>query len=240
MGGSHLGDVKDEAEAIRIVHEAMDHGVDFFDNAWEYHDGMSEERLGKALRGRRNRAFLMTKVCTHGRDAKVAIEQLEESLRRLGTDHLDLWQVHECAYDNDPEHHYAKGGVLEALDLAKKQGKVRFVGFTGHKSPSIHLEMLSRGYAFDTVQMPLNCFDATFESFEQRVLPEVAKRQMGAIGMKTLCGSGVPVLKNRHGGRGHSLCAQPARRSDCEWHRFDRHSSPKPGDRPRVPADDDR
>ncbi len=116
----------------------------------------------------------MTKVCTHGRDRKVAMQQLDESLRRLRTDHLDLWQVHECVYDDDPELHFAPGGVIEALDEAKRQGKVRFVGFTGHKDPAIHLDMLARGFPFDTVQMPLNCFDASFRSFEQRVLPELA------------------------------------------------------------------
>ena len=138
----------------------------------------------------------MTKVCTHGRDADVAMQQLEESLRRLGTDHLDLWQVHECVYDNDPERHFAPGGVIEALDRAKQQGKVRFVGFTGHKDPDIHLEMLAHGYPFDTVQMPLNCFDASFRSFEQRVLPEVATAGGSPrIGMKSLGGSGHAVRR---------------------------------------------
>jgi uncharacterized protein len=164
VGGSHLGDVKDPNEAVRNVHEAIDAGITFFDNAWEYHDGKSEEILGRALVGRRDRAFLMTKVCTHGRDATVAMQQLEESLTRLGTDHLDLWQIHECVYDDDPELIFAKGGVVEALSLAKRQGKVRFVGFTGHKDPSIHLKMLSHGYPFDSVQMPLNCFDGSYRS----------------------------------------------------------------------------
>src|SRR5205807_6951742 len=119
--------------------------------------------LGRALRGgRRQRVFLMTKVCTHGRDAKLALRMLDESLRRLETDHLDLWQVHGVSFDNDPDLAYARGGVLEALDRAKQQGKVRFVGFTGHKDPLIHLRMLELGYPFDTVQMPLNPFDAGF------------------------------------------------------------------------------
>jgi aryl-alcohol dehydrogenase-like predicted oxidoreductase len=195
LGGSHLGDVRDPDEALRIVHEAIDAGVTFFDNAWEYHDGRSEDVLGRALRGKRDRVFLMTKVCTHGRKADVAMQQLEDSLRRLGTDHLDLWQVHECIYDNDPDLHFAPGGVIDALVQAKKQGKTRFVGFTGHKDPSIHAAMLSRGFAFDTVQMPLNCFDATFRSFEQLVLPEVVKRGMAPIGMKSLTGAGDPIRK---------------------------------------------
>jgi aryl-alcohol dehydrogenase-like predicted oxidoreductase len=195
IGGSHLGETKNEAEAVRIVQEAVDAGVNFFDNAWEYHDGVSEVRLGKGLKGRRDRAFLMTKVCTHGRPAAVAMKQLEQSLKRLQTDHLDLWQVHECVYFDDPERHFAKGGVIEALDKAKQQGKVRFVGFTGHKHPDIHLAMLSHGYPFDTCQMPLNCFDASYRSFEKQVLTEVNRRGMGALGMKSLCGSGDPVQK---------------------------------------------
>jgi predicted aldo/keto reductase-like oxidoreductase len=195
IGGSHLGETKDEAEAIRIVHEALDAGVNFFDNAWEYHDGVSEQRLGKALQGRRDKAFVMTKVCTHGRDATVAMKQLEDSLKRLGTDHLDLWQIHECVYFDDPERHFAPGGVVAALDKAKQQGKVRFVGFTGHKHPDIHLAMLAKDYPFDSCQMPLNCFDASFRSFEQRVLPEVNRRGMAALGMKSLSGSGEPVQK---------------------------------------------
>jgi aryl-alcohol dehydrogenase-like predicted oxidoreductase len=112
----------------------------------------------------------MTKVCTHGRDKKVGMKMLEESLKRLHTDHLDLWQIHECVYDNDPERHFAKGGVVEALDEAKKSGKVRYVGFTGHKDPSIHLKMLGHDYPFDAVQMPLNAFDSTYRSFQKKVL----------------------------------------------------------------------
>jgi uncharacterized protein len=193
LGGYHLGGMPDADEAIRVVHAALDAGVDFFDNAWEYHDGHSEEVVGRALAGRRDRAFVMTKVCTHGRSADVAMTQLEDSLRRLQTDHLDLWQVHECVYDNDPERSYAPGGVIEALQRAKQQGKVRFVGFTGHKDPRIHLDMLQRGFAFDTVQMPLNGFDSRFRSFEQRVAPEVVRRGMAVIGMKSMGGLGQPI-----------------------------------------------
>src|SRR5580704_4480420 len=158
IGGFTLGDAPSLQEAIDIVHEAVEAGVDFMDNAWEYNDHRSEEWMGQALAGIRDKAFLMTKVCTHGRDRKVAMQQLEESLTRLKTDYLDLWQIHEVIYENDPDLHFAKGGVVEALDEAKKQGKVRFVGFTGHKSPAIHLKMLAHDYPFDSVQMPLNCF----------------------------------------------------------------------------------
>jgi len=194
LGGFHLGTVGSPDEATRIVHEAIDAGVTFMDNAWEYNRGQSEEWMGRALEGRRDKVFLMTKVCTHGRDKRVALQQLEQSLQRLRTDHLDLWQIHEVVYDNDPDLHFAKGGVIEALDQAKKDGKVRFVGFTGHKSPAIHLKMLARGYPFNTVQMPLNCFDATYRSFEQQVLPEVIRRGMAALGMKSLGGDAQPVL----------------------------------------------
>jgi aryl-alcohol dehydrogenase-like predicted oxidoreductase len=195
VGGYHLGQVSTFEEASRIVSEALDAGVNFFDNAWEYNDGKSEEYLGKALAGKRDRAFVMTKVCTHGRGRDVAMQQLEESLRRLATDHLDLWQVHECVYENDPEHHYAKDGVLRALEDAKRTGKVRFVGFTGHKHPKIHADMLSRGFPFDTVQLPLNVFDATFRSFERAILPQALAKRMGVIGMKSLGGHGKPILE---------------------------------------------
>jgi aryl-alcohol dehydrogenase-like predicted oxidoreductase len=194
MGGFSLGQAPTYEEAERIAHEAIDAGVTFFDNAWDYHDGKAEEWMGKALKGRRDKVFLMTKVCTHGRDKKVAMKQLEESLKRLQTDRLDLWQIHECVYYNDPDRHFAKGGVVEALDEAKKAGKVRYVGFTGHKDPAIHLDMLSRDYPFDSVQMPLNCFDATFRSFERLLLPEAQKRGLAALGMKSMGGSGEPVL----------------------------------------------
>jgi predicted aldo/keto reductase-like oxidoreductase len=196
LGGFHLGLVSSEREAISIVHKAIDAGITFMDNAWEYNDGKSEVRMGKALTGgRRQQVFLMTKVCTHGRDAKVAMRQLEDSLRRLKTDHVDLWQVHEVAYAGDPERHFMKGGVIEALDRAKQKGLVRHVGFTGHKDPSLHLKMLSYGYPFDSCQMPLNCFDATFRSFEEQVLPELARQGIAPIGMKSLGGEGQAVKK---------------------------------------------
>jgi aryl-alcohol dehydrogenase-like predicted oxidoreductase len=146
------------------------------------------ERSKLIRHDRRDKVFLMTKVCTHGRDRHVAMRQLEDSLRRLRTDYLDLWQVHEVVYDNEPEMHFAAGGVIEALDQARREGKVRFVGFTGHKHPELHLKMLSYDYPFDACQMPLNCFDATFRSFERRVLPELERRGIAAIGMKSLGG----------------------------------------------------
>jgi len=190
VGGYHLGSTKEEREAMELVARALDAGVNFFDNCWEYHDGVSEERLGVALKGKRDKAFVMTKVCTHGRDKDVAMKQLEESLRRLQTDHLDLWQIHEVVYYNDPDLIFAANGAAEALLAAKKQGKVRFIGFTGHKNPAIHLKMLSHDFPFDTVQMPLNALDATFRSFEQQVLPEAKKRGIAVLGMKSLGGSG--------------------------------------------------
>jgi aryl-alcohol dehydrogenase-like predicted oxidoreductase len=195
LGGYHIGNFPDDRDAVRLVHEAMDAGIDFFDNAWEYHEGRSEILLGKALVGRRDRAFVMTKVCTHGRDKKVAMQQLEDSLRRLQTDHLDLWQIHECAYPDDPANHFKPDGAVEALTLAKQQGKVRFVGFTGHKDPSIHLDMLSRGYPFDACLMPLNCLDPHYRSFETEVLPELARQQIAALAMKSLGGDGQLVLQ---------------------------------------------
>ena len=193
LGGYHLGSADSDDEANRIVAEAIDAGINFFDNAWEYHEGKSETRMGNALKGKRDQVVLMTKVCTHGRKKDVAMRMLEESLKRLQTDHLDVWQVHEVVYDNDPDLIFAKDGAIEALEMAKKQGKVRFVGFTGHKDPSIHLKMLSHDYAFDTVQMPLNCFDGTYRSFETQVLPELNKRGIAPLGMKRLGGSGESV-----------------------------------------------
>jgi predicted aldo/keto reductase-like oxidoreductase len=194
LGGYHLGSAANQQEANEIVAQALDAGVDFFDNAWEYHDGESEQRLGRALAGKRDQAFLMTKVCTHGRSRQLAMQMLEESLRRLRTDHIDLWQIHEVIYESDPALIFAPGGAAEALTAAKQQGKVRFVGFTGHKSPAIHLAMLRHDFPFDSVQMPLNCFDATFRSFETDVLPEVNRRGMAGLGMKSLGGSGELVI----------------------------------------------
>jgi aryl-alcohol dehydrogenase-like predicted oxidoreductase len=193
LGGFHVGLPPTDADAVRLVHAAIDAGITFMDNAWDYNGGLSEKRMGKAIADRRDRVFLMTKVCTHGRDGKVAMRQLEESLKRLRTDHLDLWQIHEVVFDDEPARHFAKGGVVEALDKARTQGKVRYVGFTGHKSPALHLEMLAHGYPWDSCQLPLNCFDAQFRSFEQEVLPELMRRGIAPIGMKSLGGDGRSV-----------------------------------------------
>ncbi|MHA3774555.1 aldo/keto reductase [Verrucomicrobiota bacterium sgz303538] len=196
LGGHTFATAKTPEESIRIVQEAVDNGITFMDNAWEYHDGRSEELMGKALAGgRRDKVFLMTKLCTHGRDKKVAMQQLEDSLRRLQTDHLDLWQIHEVVYENDPDLHFAPGGATEALLEAKKQGKVRFIGFTGHKDPSIHLKMLSQDFPFDSCQMPLSGFDANFRSFQHEVLPVLLRRGIAPIGMKSLNGNADAVKK---------------------------------------------
>jgi uncharacterized protein len=186
LGGWHIGDVKDKDEAVRIMHAAIDEGLTFFDNAWDYHDGGSEEIMGRALAapGKRDRVFLMTKNC--GRDAKTTRSNLEDSLRRLKTDRIDLWQFHEINYDNDPDWIIEKGGLAEALK-AQKEGKVRFLGFTGHKSPHIHLDMLPR-HAWDTVQMPINVCDWFYRSFVKQVVPKVNERGAAVIGMKSLAG----------------------------------------------------
>jgi predicted aldo/keto reductase-like oxidoreductase len=189
IGGFHLGKVADEQESVRIVRTALDQGVNFLDNCWDYHDGASELRMGKALRdGYRERAFLMTKI--DGRDRKSAAAQLDESLRRLQTDRIDLAQIHEVIRDSDADRVFAGGGAVEALVEARAAGKVRYLGFTGHKSPAFHLRMLdaarARGFAFDAVQMPLNVMDAHFDSFERRVLPRLVGEGIGVLGMKPM------------------------------------------------------
>ena len=195
FGGHHLGDAEDEQTAVRIVSEAVDGGITFFDNCWEYHRGQSEDWMGRGLKGKRDRVFLMSKVCTHGRDASLAMKMLEESLNRLQTDHLDLWQIHGVAFENDPDLFIRRNGAAEALAQAKQQGKVRFVGFTGHKRPAIHLKMLATGFPFDSVQMPLNPFDAAFFSFQTEVLPELNRRGIAPLGMKPIGGHGDAVKK---------------------------------------------
>lgn len=188
LGGWHIGDVKDQAEAIKIQHAAIDEGINFFDNCWDYHDGGSEEIMGKALAADggkwRKRVVLMTKVCA--RDAKNVRSQIEDSLRRLKTDVIDLMQMHEVNWDNDPEWVVEQGGLAELLKC-QKEGKVRFVGFTGHKSPHIHLKMLPV-HKWDTVQMPINVCDHFYRSFAQQVIPEAVKIGAGVIGMKSLGG----------------------------------------------------
>ncbi len=195
LGGHHLGDAQDQKTATEIVNRAIDGGVTFFDNCWEYHRGKSEVWLGAALKGKRQQVFLMTKVCTHGRDKELALRMLEESLNRLQTDHLDLWQIHGVSFETDPQRFDRPNGAAEALVQAKKDGKVRFVGFTGHKDPRLHLAMLNTGFPFDSVQMPLNPFDASFRSFETQVLPEVVRRGIAPLGMKPLQGAGPAIKK---------------------------------------------
>lgn len=199
IGGYHLGKrgVSEET-AIAIVRTALDRGVTFLDNCWDYNRGLSEERMGRALReGYRDKAFLMTKV--DGRTAEAASRQLDQSLRRLGTDRIDLIQIHEVIRMNDPERVFAPGGAIEGLIRARQAGKVRYIGFTGHKSPEIHLHMLDladrHGFRFDAVQMPLNVMDAHFDSFAQRVLPVLLRKDIGALGMKPI-GDSV-ILRSR-------------------------------------------
>ena len=195
FGGHHLGDAESLDVAVRLVREAVDGGITFFDNCWEYHRGKTEEWMGRGLKGIRDKVFLMTKVCTHGRDKALAMRMLEESLRRLGTDHLDLWQVHGVSFENDPDLFIRPGGAAEALAQAKKEGKARFCGFTGHKDPAIHLKMLATGFPFDSVQMPLNAFDGQFRSFERQVLPELNRRGIAALGMKPFQGHADAIKK---------------------------------------------
>ena len=189
LGGFHIGVPKDDAEATRIMHAAIDRGIDFFDNCWDYNDGKSEERMGRALEGgKREKVFLMTKL--DGRTREAAAGQLEQSLRRLRTDVIDLVQIHEVIREGDPARCFAEEGCIRALEDAKRAGKIRFVGFTGHKDPKFHLAMLEaadhHGFRFDAVQMPLNPLDAHFRSFEKLVLPVLVEKQIGVLGMKAL------------------------------------------------------
>lgn len=190
LGGWHIGIQKETAESIRLIHMAMDHGVNFLDNSIDYNEGQSEIRMGEAIKGRRDKVFLMTKH--NFRDKKSALRDLEISLKRLQTDHLDLWQFHSIERVEDPDWIFEKNGAIEAAEQAKKQGKVRFIGFTGHKSPDYHLKMLSKPYAWDALQMPLNVLDAHFRSFERLVLPEAVKRNLGIVGMKPMAFQNAP------------------------------------------------
>ncbi len=192
VGGAHLSK-PDEAEAIQIIHEAIDGGATFLDNAWEYGEGESERRMGLALADGdwRERAFLMTKDCAHDRRADHSMQKLEESLTRLKTDYLDLWQLHEVVWPDDPEMILAPGGSLEAMFKAREQGKVRFIGFTGHKSPEIHRQLLTQGIPWDTVQLPLNVFDAHYSSFQHEIVPMCVEQGIGVLGMKSNAGGHV-------------------------------------------------
>ena len=196
LGGAHIGLRADEKESIAIIRTAIDNGINFMDNCWDYHDGQSEIRMGKALRdGYRKRVFLMTKV--DGRDKKTTQKQIDESLKRLQTDVIDLLQFHEVIRMSDPDRIFAPGGAMEAFRDAQKAGKIRYVGFTGHKSPDIHLKMLQvasdNGIKLDTVQMPLNVMDAHYDSFEKRVMPTLLDRKIGILGMKPI---GAQIILN--------------------------------------------
>ncbi len=189
LGGFHIGKQSDEKESIRIIRTAIDNGINFMDNCWDYNGGVSEVRMGKALRdGYRQRAFLMTKI--DGRDRETAARQIDESLSQLQTDRIDLLQFHEVIRMSDPDRIFGPNGGIEAALEARKEGKIRYIGFTGHKSPEIHLKMLEAGFAhgftFDTVQMPLNIMDAHYESFEKKLLPVLIKHEIGVLGMKPM------------------------------------------------------
>jgi predicted aldo/keto reductase-like oxidoreductase len=194
VGGYHIGVPKNEADGIRIIRTALDRGITFLDNCWDYHRGMSEERMGKALRdGYRKKAFLMTKI--DGRTREAASAQLDQSLERLQTDVIDLVQIHEVIRPTDPDRCFAPDGAMEALVAAKQAGKVRFLGFTGHKHPDIHTAMLDaaerHGFVFDAVQMPLNVMDAHFRSFEKAVLPRLVANRIAVLGMKSMGAGGI-------------------------------------------------
>jgi len=189
VGGYHLGRQADEQESIRIVRSAVDNGINFLDNCWDYNGGASELRMGKALRdGYRDKAFLMTKI--DGRSKESAAQQIEESLRRLQTDRIDLMQFHEMIRMSDPERVFGPDGALEAVLAAQRAGKIRYIGFTGHKSPAIHLRMLEiarqNAFTFDAVQMPLNVMDAHYDSFAKQVVPVLVEQDIGVLGMKPM------------------------------------------------------
>ncbi|WP_396033269.1 aldo/keto reductase [Candidatus Cyanaurora vandensis] len=189
LGGHHIGRQKDEQESIKIIHTAIDRGINFMDNCWDYHDGVSEVRMGNALQnGYRDKVFLMTKI--DGRTKESAARQIDESLRRLRVESVDLLQLHEIIRVEDPDRIFAPGGAIEAVMAAQKAGKFRFIGFTGHKDPMVHLRMLevakANNFRFDTVQMPLNVMDAHFRSFERTVLPVLIKEEIAVLGMKSM------------------------------------------------------
>ncbi len=189
LGGFHLGARSlPESEAIKIFQAGIDRGINFSDNSWDYNDGESERRVGKALKGRRDKVFVMTKF--DGRTKTSALKQLDESLKRLQVDHLDLWQFHENIRLEDPDRFFAQGGAVEAMQEAKKSGKIRFIGFTGHKDPMVHVRMLDladkHGFKFDTAQMPLNVMDAHFRSFTKTVVPRLVEKRMGVLAMKSI------------------------------------------------------
>lgn len=195
LGGAHLSSGPSEQEAVAIIRAFLDAGANFLDNSWDYGNGAAENRMGKALQdGYRQRAFLMTKI--DGQTRESARQQLEESLRRLQTDCIDLLQFHEVIRPGDPDRIFGSGGAIEAALAARQEGKIRYIGFTGHKDPDIHLKMLNagfaRGFTFDAVQMPLNVMDAHFQSFEKKVLPVLLQHNTGVLGMKPLASGRAP------------------------------------------------
>lgn len=196
LGGFHIGKQSDPADSIRLIRSALDRGITFLDNCWDYNGGLSEVRMGQALRdGYRQRAFLMTKI--DGRDAKTAAQQIEQSLGRLQTDSIDLMQFHECIRLDDADRIFAPGGALEAVLAARQAGKIRYIGFTGHKDPSVHLRMFetaaAHNFHFDTVQMPINVMDAHFRSFLHNVAPVAQQQGTAILAMKTF---GDPYILN--------------------------------------------
>lgn len=197
LGGYHIGVPRDEKDSIKLMHAAIDGGINFFDNCWDYHAGESERRMGKAIKGGyRSKVFLMSKI--DGRTKKMAAIQIDESLKNFQTDVIDLMQLHEVIRTNDADRAFGPSGAMEALVDAKKAGKIRYIGFTGHKSPAVHLNFLNtalrNGFALDAVQMPLNVMDAHYDSFERQVLPLLVQHDIGVLGMKTL-GAGL-ILKS--------------------------------------------
>ncbi len=195
LGGSHIANPRDEQDGIRIVRTAIDRGINFMDNCWDYHNGKSEVWMGQALRdGYRQKVFLMTKFDSRGKAG--AARQIDESLQRLQTDHIDLMQYHENIRPEDPDLFFAAGGPLEALLEAKKAGKIRYIGFTGHKDPFVHLRMLElaaqHGFHFDSAQMPLNILDASFRSFAHEVVPKLVEQGIAVLGMKPLASGAIP------------------------------------------------
>jgi predicted aldo/keto reductase-like oxidoreductase len=187
LGGAHISHFSDDGEAVEFVRAAIEMGVTFMDNAWEYSGGRSEDLMGRALEdGYRERVFLMTKH--HGRDKETAERHLDESLARLRTDVIDLWQFHEVIYESDPDMIFAPGGGIEVAERAKASGRIRYIGFTGHKDPAILRKMLDTGFPWDTVQLPVNVLDAHFRSFQREIIPELLEREIGVLAMKTLAG----------------------------------------------------
>jgi predicted aldo/keto reductase-like oxidoreductase len=185
--------VQDDKDAFKMIDKAIGEGVTFLDNSWDYHDGAAEELVGNALQknGLRQKAFLMTKFCN--RDYEGANKHLDDSLRRLKVDYIDLWQFHEFSYDNDPDWAFEKGGIKAAIE-AKKAGKVRFIGFTGHRDPRIHLKTINKPFEWDAVQMPVNILDAKYRSFQKEVIPVCLKKEIGVVGMKSLGGHGAVII----------------------------------------------